>query len=225
MAPASIDTAGAGCNLPFAAGADEGVVQGDRVHLPRPDQQRVGRVRRPLIAVAAALHHQPQIVLPREIDRGDDVRRRLGGDRVDARLRRPGPDPAERLRQPDFVAEIVRILELLEDLRASRVRRRADAGGERRAHLDEASAHFAVELIPAFLRRPRRVAGTDAGRGRGRVSQSRRARPEAARKRQPGDDPQADAFDSFCRSFVRPPAGWTRAASADADRDLTRPDV
>ena len=46
----------------LAAGADEGVVHCDRVHVARPDEKRVGGVRCSLIAVAAALHHEPQIV-------------------------------------------------------------------------------------------------------------------------------------------------------------------
>ena len=94
----------------LAAGADEGVVRGDCVHVARPNEKRAGGVRCPLVAVAAALHHQPQIVRPREIDRGDDVPCRFGGDGVDTWLRRPRPDPAERLGQPDFVPEVVRIL-------------------------------------------------------------------------------------------------------------------
>ena len=107
--------------MPGASGADERVVHGDGVHPPRPDQQRIRRIGRALVAVAAALDDQPQIVLAGEIDRGDDVVGRTGGHRIDARLRRPGVDPAERLRQADFVAEIVRVLQWLEDLRAGGV--------------------------------------------------------------------------------------------------------
>ena len=115
----------------FAASPDKGIIHNDGVHVSRPDQQGVRRVRRSLVAVAAALHDQPKIVLACEIDRGDDIARRLGDNRVDARLRRPRPDPAERLGQADLVTKVIRVLELLEDLGASRVRSRADAGGER----------------------------------------------------------------------------------------------
>src|SRR6202042_2301394 len=131
-----------------AAGAYEGVVEYDGVHVPRPDEKGVGCVRCSLVAVPTALHHEPQIVGAREIDSGDDILSRLGGDRVDAWLRRPRADPAERLGEPDLVAEVVRILELLEHLRAARVERSADAVGERRAHLDQAPSHVAIELIP-----------------------------------------------------------------------------
>ena len=125
-----------------------------------------GGVRRSLVAVAAAFHHQPQIVRSGEIDRCGDILRRLGGDRVDARPGRPGADPAKRLRQPDLVAEIVGIFKRLEEPRASGVRRRVDTGGKRRAHLDEPPADIAAELLPACLRRPAGITRTNAGRGR-----------------------------------------------------------
>jgi hypothetical protein len=71
------------------------------------------------------------------------------GDGVDARLRRPRSDPAERLGEPDLVAEVVGILELLEHLLAMRVGRASHAVGERRTDLDEAALDVAIELIPA----------------------------------------------------------------------------
>ena len=61
----------------FAAGAEERVVQDDGVHVARPDEKRVGGVRCSLVAVAAALHHEPQIVRPREIRPRRLSRRRL----------------------------------------------------------------------------------------------------------------------------------------------------
>ena len=45
-----------------AALRHERVVQGDRVHVARPDQQRVRRVRGALVAVPAALDDEPQAV-------------------------------------------------------------------------------------------------------------------------------------------------------------------
>src|SRR6516164_1620655 len=113
--------------------------------------------------MAAALHDDAQIVLARKIDRRGDVSRRFRGYRIDARPRGPAVDPAERLRQPNLVADIVRVLELLEDFRAGCVGRSADAGGERRVHLDEPARHIAIELLPTRFRRPRGIAGTNAG--------------------------------------------------------------
>ena len=57
---------------------DEGVVQGHRVDVPGPDQQRIRRVGGTEIAVAAALDDEAQVVLAREVERGDDVPRRFG---------------------------------------------------------------------------------------------------------------------------------------------------
>src|SRR6202030_2165999 len=112
----------------------------------------------------------------------DDILRRLGGDRVDARVRRPRPDPAERLGEPDLVPEVVGILELLEAVRAVRVDRSADAVGKRRTHLDEATSHVAIELIPARFRGPCRIAETNP---RLRLDRSRGPPRKAAHERQP----------------------------------------
>ena len=191
-----------------AAGADERIVQRHGVHVTRPDEKRVGGVGCSQIAVAAALHHEPQIVFPCEIDRGDDILRRLGGDRVDAWLRRPRPDPAERLGEPDLVAEVVGILEFLEHLLASRVGRSADAIGERRAHLDEASPDVVIELIPARFRRPCRIAETDA---RLRRSRSRGAARETAHERKRRGDLRAGASGSIVSPF---PAPWPPAVGS-----------
>ena len=130
-----------------ASGADECVVQRDGVHPARPDQQRIRRVGGALVAVAAALDDQAQIVLAGEVDRGDDVRSRAGRHRVGARPRRPGVDPAEGLRQPDLVAEVVGILQALEDPRARGALRRCAASGKRRADLDEPAPDIPVEPL------------------------------------------------------------------------------
>ena len=132
-----------------AARAHERIVHRHGVHVARPDEKRVGGVGGSLIAVAAAFHHETQIVFPRKIDRGDDIPRRFGGDGVDARLRRPSFDPTERLSESHFVPKVVRALELLKQLLTSGVRRSTHAVCKRRAHLDEARLHVAIELIPA----------------------------------------------------------------------------
>ena len=85
---------------------DEGVVQGHRVHVPGPDQQRIRRVGGTEIAVAAALDDEAQVVLASEVDRGDDIPSRLGRHGEYARLSAPGIEPAGGLRQPDLVADV-----------------------------------------------------------------------------------------------------------------------
>ncbi len=177
---------------PLAAGADKGVLHDDFGHAARPDQKRVWRVRCSLVRVAAALHHEPEVVGPGEIHRGGDILRRFGGDRIGARPRRPGADPAERLRQPDLVAEIVRVLELLEHLGACRIGRRSDARAERRTDLDKASADLAAEALPAFIRGPRRIPGADSRGARRRRRRGWRGQPlsQSPGERKPCDDLQ-----------------------------------
>ena len=148
-----------------AADTDERIVHGDRIHLAGPDQQRVRRVGCALVAVAAGFHDEPQIVPAGEIDRGDDIVRRIGGHRVHARTRGPGADPAKRLRQPDLVAKVVRVLQILEHLSARGARRSDRAGGERRAHLDQPPPDIPAQPVPVSLGWPCRIAGPDAGWG------------------------------------------------------------
>ena len=142
-------------------------MQGDGVHPARPDQQRIRGIGCALVAVAATLHDEPQIVLAGEIDGRDDIVGRPGGHGVGARLRRPGVDPAERLRQTDFVAEVVGVLQFLEDLRAAGARWRLQARRERRLHLDEPPPDIPAEPVPARLGRPCRVTGADTRHGAG----------------------------------------------------------
>ncbi len=69
-----------------------------------------GSIGRTLVAVATALHHEPQVVFAGEVDRRDDIVGRLGGHGIGARPGRPSIDPAKRLCQADFVAEVIGIL-------------------------------------------------------------------------------------------------------------------
>ena len=134
------------------------------VHVARPDQQRVGRVGRALIAVAAAFHHQPQAMRAGEVDRGGDVGGVARGDRVGARLRRPGVDPAEGLGQPDAVADIPGVLQAAEEppcsQRPTGSARQASIG-ERHSH--QLAARLGVECIPLRSRRPGRIARDGCG--------------------------------------------------------------
>lgn len=90
--------------------------------------------------MAAAFDHQAQIVLAREVDRGDHIRGRFRGNRVDARLKGPGVDPAGRLSQPDLITDGIGVFQLLEQLAARGAIRRVAAILERRAHGDQAPA-------------------------------------------------------------------------------------
>jgi hypothetical protein len=116
------------------------VVQGDGVHMPGPDQQRIRRIRSAEIAVAAAFDDQPQIIVASEIDCSDDVTRLVSRHRIDARLRFPGIYPARGLRQGDVVADEIGILEFLEEIAARRPIGCFATSTQRRVHLDEPAA-------------------------------------------------------------------------------------
>jgi hypothetical protein len=64
------------------------------VHMAGPDQQRVRRIGRSLVAVAAALDDQAQVIFAREIDGRGDVLGASCGDNVRAWLGSPRVEPS-----------------------------------------------------------------------------------------------------------------------------------
>src|SRR5207244_11739462 len=104
----------------FTAAAEEGFVQRQAAHRASPDEERVGRVGGAEVAVAGALHDEAELLLAREVDARDDIRRVACPDRIDARRRRPGVEPAGNLRARGLVADIEGVMEVGEDLAASR---------------------------------------------------------------------------------------------------------
>ena len=171
-------TAGQGADFAFAALRHERVVQRHLVHRARPDQQRVGRVRCALIAVAGAFHDEAQIVVAREIHRRRDVAARSRLHRIGAGRRRPGVEPAGDLRAAGLVAEIERIADVRERVDASRaawVRSRRRRTAWRR---DQIAADRLVQLCPARRARPGGVAGPHAAERRTASRPGRRAGQE-----------------------------------------------
>ena len=99
-------------HLAYATFGRERVVQRDRVHRARPDQQRIGCVRRALVAVPAALHDEAQAVRAREVLGGHDVRGLLRRHREDAGRATPPVDPAGRLRARRLLADEVGVAQI-----------------------------------------------------------------------------------------------------------------
>jgi hypothetical protein len=97
--------------------------------------------------VPAAFDHETQIMLAREIYGGGDIHRALGRDRIDARRRHPGVDPAGTFRRPDLVAEEERVAQIAQQLLTDRCVRNVGAGRKRRFDLDETAADRALELV------------------------------------------------------------------------------
>ena len=176
----------------LAALGDERVVHDDGLHPPGPDEQRVGGVRRALVAVAAALDDQAQVVLAREVDRGDDIGGVARGDRVDARLRRPGIDPAEGLGEPGSSPRKYGFDAAREQSRAGRAvgRARQSANGDRTLIKASPSSRPSARqrassgqpASPGRTRDARRVGGESSQA----ATRARREVPAAARRHSAG---------------------------------------
>ena len=93
-------------------------MQRHRVHRPCPHQERIGRVRRALIAVAASLDDQAQPVVAREIDGGGNVGGAVRHHGERARVRPPRIQPARNLGAGRLVAQVERIAQALESIQA-----------------------------------------------------------------------------------------------------------
>jgi hypothetical protein len=77
--------------------SNETVMQGDIVHVARPNQEGIGSVRCALITVATAFDDKTQIVLASEIYGGSDIVSTSGGDGINAGFGRPRVYPAQGL--------------------------------------------------------------------------------------------------------------------------------
>ena len=148
----------------------ERIMERNIVHRARPDQQRIGRIRRAVKAVAAAFDDQAQIVLAGEIDGGRDIGGSLGGDRIDARRRRPGVSPAGALRRPGLVADEERIAQIAQKLLAGGRVGIVGAGLQRCFDLDEAPADHLLQPVPLHRGGPVGIAGPHPPRYRAELA-------------------------------------------------------
>ena len=87
----------------------------DIVHVPGPNQQRIGRIGGALIAVAAALDHQAQVIFAGKIHRLGDVVGISCRDRINARLGRPCVDPSQGLSKSGLIADVIWISQVFEE--------------------------------------------------------------------------------------------------------------
>ena len=83
------------------------------MHMTRPDQERIGRVRCALIAVAAPFYDEAQIVFAGKIYGGSDVVGVSCSDGVDTRFGGPGVNPAQGLGYAGVVANVVGVFQHL----------------------------------------------------------------------------------------------------------------
>jgi hypothetical protein len=117
--------------------------------------------------VGTSLDDEAEVVVAGELYRGDDIPGGLRCNGEDARLRRPGIDPASGLRQRDVVADVIWVLQSGEEVVACQADWVAATNTERRPDLDQATADIAVEPLPACGGGPPRIAGPDPGGGLG----------------------------------------------------------
>jgi hypothetical protein len=145
---------------------DECVVQDDVIHRSRPDQQRIGRVRRSLIAVTAAFNAKPKPVLVGEVDGSHHIGRCFGRNGIDAWFRYPCVYPANGLRSSGLIADIVRIPQSRElGLAFGAVW--VCAVGEQWFYFDDTAADVMVQPFPACHTRPRRIGRANASKDAG----------------------------------------------------------
>jgi len=100
--------------------------------------------------VGTSLDDEAEVVVAGELYRGDDIPGGLRCNGEDARLRRPGIDPASGLRQRDVVADVIWVLQSGEEVVACQADWVAATNTERRPDLDQATADIAVEPLPAL---------------------------------------------------------------------------
>jgi hypothetical protein len=148
--------------LSLATSTDKRGVQGNGIHPSCPNQQRVCRIGCTLIAVATTLHDESQIVLAGKIDGRHNIIGCLGGHRIGAWSGRPAPDPAQGLREPNLIAEVIGILQFLQNLRAVGARWHFQARSERRLHLKEPPLDIPSESVPVCFGRPCWITRPDA---------------------------------------------------------------
>ena len=81
----------------FATLRNEVVLEGGIVHVARPNQERIWRVRCALITVPTTFHHETQIVLAGEVHGGSDIFGIPSGDSINMGFGGPGIDPTQGL--------------------------------------------------------------------------------------------------------------------------------
>ena len=97
---------------------DKGLMRLDVMHVPSPNQQRIGRVRGALIAVTTAFDNQAQIVFVCKAHRGSNITGISGRYPIHTWLGGLSIYPTERLRYTKLVANVVGVFKTLENILA-----------------------------------------------------------------------------------------------------------
>src|SRR5271166_5874918 len=132
----------------------------DIVHVPGPNQKRIRRIGGALVAVAAALDHQAQVIFAGEIHSLSDVMGISCRDRVDAWFGGPGVHPSQGLGQPRLIADIIWISQVLREKLGCSARGIGLEYRKGKVYRNQISADCLIELLPRRLRWPRGFGGT-----------------------------------------------------------------
>ena len=107
--------------------------------------------------MSSAFHDQPQIVFPREVHRRRDVICIARGNGVNAGFAHPCVHPSQRFRHAGLVSDVIRIVNIADQILATRAPRVFDASFDRKFHGNQISVDLIAQALPCRLRRPIRI--------------------------------------------------------------------
>ena len=116
------------------------MLDGNVMHTTCPNQERIGRIRCALIAVATSFDDEPQIVVAGKIYGGCDVVGISCSDSVDTRFGGPTADPAQGLGDAGGIADVVGVFQICEESFALRALGRGHACVHRKIDLNQVAS-------------------------------------------------------------------------------------
>src|SRR6266446_1042760 len=128
----------------------------DIVHVPGPNQKRIRRVGRALVAVATALDHQAQVIFTGKIHGLSNVMGISRRDRVNAWFGGPCVHPSQGLREPRLIADVIWIPDVLREQLGCGARRISFEQRKGKVRRNQISANCIIKLLPRRLRWPRK---------------------------------------------------------------------
>jgi hypothetical protein len=150
----------------------------DIVHVPGPNQKRIRRIGRALVAVSAAFHHQPQVILAGKIHGLGNVVGISCRDRVDAWPGRPCVDPSQGLCESGVIADMIWVSQTLQETPGCSPRLISLEWRKRKIYRDQASADCIIKSLPGRRRRPCGIGRTAPTERHARHQASRQNRQE-----------------------------------------------
>src|SRR5690242_18980770 len=132
----------------LASARYESAMQRDIVHMSGPNQQRIGGVGGALVAMAAAFHHQAQVIIARKVYRCRDVMSIACGNCVNAWFGSPCIDPSQGLCESRLIADIIWIFQVLPQPLGGGTRRISFGYRQRKVYRNQISPGGLIEPMP-----------------------------------------------------------------------------